>query len=537
MDNISLIAIDDERFNLLLLEEALKGEDIDVTTCFSADKGIELIKANDFDVLLLDVIMPGIDGFELRKIIRESRPHLPIIYLTAIVDTIDNSLIEKISQDKLTYYMRKPFVRDELVKMIRNTVAKKRSEEQSQELYSGIMEDLALAAEVQRLLIPDWVILDEDVIVSSIYEPSQKISGDMFDMIRLSSGKYFFFIGDIAGHGVQAALYMSAIQSVLKMIIGMGNWDITTHEVLNRLNLVFCTELGQEKYMTCMVGIFDFAANELEFFNAGHPNLAVFNPESGVVELLNPGSKGGIPVGWDKYYEYKKEDVIHYKFSDDSIFFMTTDGTFEISNSNDQMLGFEKMIKLLDSLVHDQDSAVIPYRVREALPQMGYSVPIDDMTIITVKKVVREQEKKGFKYWMIHPLVQEVNKLCTESEKYIVDYTSDIELSVKIELILGEFLNNIVMHGLGNSQQSRPGILVQIKIAENEVIVKILDKGKKWSFNTSPVPISEDLWNKDEQFATSGRGMTIIRSIASEISRNRYNDLNETVFKIRRTPR
>jgi anti-sigma regulatory factor (Ser/Thr protein kinase) len=168
---------------------------------------------------------------------------------------------------------------------------------------------------------------------------------------------------------------------------------------------------------------------------------------------------------------------------------------------------------------------------------MGYSVPIDDMTMITVKKVDREQEKKGFKYWMIHPLMLEVNKLCTECEKYIIDYTGEIELSVKIELILGEFLNNIVMHGLENSQQSRPGILVQIKITDKDVIIKILDKGKKWSFNTSPVPISEDLWNKDEQFATSGRGMTIIRSLASEISRNRYNDLNETVFKIRREPR
>ncbi len=532
MDNISLLAIDDERFNLLLLEEALKSEDISVTTCTSADKGIELIKANDYDVLLLDVIMPGIDGFELRKIIRESRPHLPIIYLTAIVDTIDNSLIEKISQDKLTYYMRKPFVRDDLVRMIRSTVAKRRSEEQTKELYTGIMEDLALAAEVQRLLIPDWVILNDDVIVSSIYEPSQKISGDMFDMIRLASGKYFFFIGDIAGHGVQAALYMSAIQSVLKMIIGMGNWEVTTHEVLSRLNWVFCTELGQEKYMTCMVGIFDFATNELEFFNAGHPNLAVFNPETGMVELLNPGSKGGIPVGWDRYYEYKEEDVIKYKFSDDSIFFMTTDGTFEISNSNDQMLGFDKMIQLLDSLVHDQDSAIIPYRVREALPQMGYSVANDDMTIITVKKIVPEQEKSGRKCWMIHPMVQEVNKLCADCEKYIVDYTGDIELSVKVELILGEFLNNIVMHGLENSQQSRPGILVQMKISDKEVTIKILDKGKKWSFNTSPVLPTEDIWNKDEQYATSGRGMTIIRSIASEISRNRYKDLNETVFKI-----
>lgn len=532
--DIKLIAIDDEKFNLLLLEEALKGEGIEVTTCISADKGLEQIKNNNFDVAVLDVIMPGIDGFELRKIIRESRPQLPIIYLTAIVDTMDNDLIDKISQDKLTYYMRKPFIRDDLVKMIKSTVAKKRSDDATNERFSGLMEDLALAAEVQRLLVPDWVVLEEEVLVSSLYEPSQKISGDIFDIIRLSPGRFFFFIGDIAGHGVQAALYMSAVQSIIKMIIGVDKLKLATHEVLNRLNSIFCTELGGENYMTCLVGIFDFNRNNLEFFNAGHPNLAVYNPVTGVVELLNPGNKGGIPIGWDKYYEYGSDDVIEYDFSDDSVFYMTTDGVFEISNSNNQMLGFDKMIRLVETIIPDQDSAVIPYRVREALPQMGYSVATDDMTILTIRKMAKNEDSANKKIWLTAPIITQLNKLCSECEKFIIDQTGEMELAVKIELLLGEFLNNIVMHGLENRQQTRPGILVQAKINETDVELRILDKGKKWTFSTSPATITEDIWSRNDQFATSGRGMAIIRSIAHSISRNRYRDLNESVFRVRR---
>jgi serine phosphatase RsbU (regulator of sigma subunit)/anti-sigma regulatory factor (Ser/Thr protein kinase) len=430
--------------------------------------------------------------------------------------------------------MRKPFVRDELVKMVKSTVAKKRSEDATNERYSGLMEDLALAAEVQRLLVPDWVVLEDEVLVSSLYEPSQKISGDIFDIIRLSPGRFFFFIGDIAGHGVQAALYMSAVQSIIKMIIGVDKVKLSAHDVLNRLNSIFCTELGGENYMTCLAGILDFNRNNLEFFNAGHPDLAVYNPLTGNVELLSSGDKGGIPIGWDKYYEYSSSDVVEYSFSDDSVFFMTTDGVFEISNSNDQMLGFDKMIRLVETIIPDQDSAVIPYRVREALPQMGYNVANDDMTILTIRKMIRNEDNPNRKIWLTAPIITQLNKLCTECEKFVLETTGEMELAVKIELMLGEFLNNIVMHGLENRQQTRPGILVQIKISDDDIELRILDKGNKWTFSTSPTSITEDIWSRNDQFATSGRGMAIIRSIAHSISRNRYRDLNESVFRIRR---
>ncbi|MFA7231175.1 MAG: SpoIIE family protein phosphatase [Victivallaceae bacterium] len=389
--DIKLLAVDDEKFNLLLLQEALKNEGVEVNPCSSADKALELIKNNNFDVALLDVIMPGIDGFELRKLIREYDPRLPIIYLTAIVDTIDNDLIEKISEDKFTYYMKKPFVRDELVRQIKNAVESRRSEDQTHQYYSGLEKDLSLASEVQRLLIPDWIVLEDDILISSIYEPSKKVSGDMFDIIKLGPGKYFLFIGDIAGHGIQAALYMSAVQSVIKMIIGLGNGKIATHEILNRLNWIFCTELGQDNYMTCIVAIFDFNCNHLEFFSAGHPSIFEFNNESGKINVLNPKNKGGIPVGWDKNYEYHEGDSVSVSFRDDSIFFASTDGSFEITNQKDEMLGIEKMLQLLESIAPSQESPVIPYRVREALPQMGYDVAEDDICIISIKRVQRNQ--------------------------------------------------------------------------------------------------------------------------------------------------
>lgn len=532
---IKLIAVDDEKFNLLLLTEALKDEGIEIDTSSSADEAISLIKKNDYDIALLDIIMPGIDGFEMRKVIRETRPKLPIIYLTALVDTIDSDLVERISEDKFTYYIKKPFNRDELIKMINNSVEKKRAEEETYQMYSGMVEDLTLASEVQRLLVPDWLTIEDKVTISSVYAPSQKVSGDIFDIIKLASGKYFVFIGDISGHGVQAALYMSAVQSVLKMIIGYGQaQEVKPHEVLNRLNWIFCTELAQGNYMTCIIGIFDFDNNCVDFFNAGHPNMVEFNAVTESIKILHDTDKGGIPIGWDRNYEYLEEDTMRLKFSDDSVFFLCTDGAFEVSDNNGRMLGLEKLVSVMESIAQSKDPVVVPYLTREALDQMGYVKRPDDMCIISVSQQHIPVSGVTRLSRLIPPMMSEVDKLCQLGERFVMENMGDIKVAVKVELLIGEFLNNIIMHGLDNNQQARPGIFVQLDVHENEVVLKVLDKGKKWAFSTSTTTLSEDIWEKNDQYATAGRGMQIIRSIAAEISRNRYSGLNETVFRIRK---
>jgi anti-sigma regulatory factor (Ser/Thr protein kinase) len=111
-----------------------------------------------------------------------------------------------------------------------------------------------------------------------------------------------------------------------------------------------------------------------------------------------------------------------------------------------------------------------------------------------------------------------------ECEAFVTKHTQNVEMAVKVELLLGEFLNNVIIHGLDNRQQARPGVLVDILISGDKVELVILDKGKKWTFSTKPAAITEDIWDEHDKFATSGRGMSIIRSIASNIRRNRYNE-------------
>ena len=104
-----ILAVDDEKFNLLLLESCLQSESCDLVTCNDALKAFSEFKKADFDVILLDILMDGIDGFEVRQLIRSRNKKIPIIFLTSLLDDINSTLVNRITADQYSYYLNKSF--------------------------------------------------------------------------------------------------------------------------------------------------------------------------------------------------------------------------------------------------------------------------------------------------------------------------------------------------------------------------------------------------------------------------------------------
>lgn len=533
-NNINLLAVDSDAVNLLLLEETLKNKDISIDCCSVGDEAIDLAKKNNYDIILLDIVMPDMDGFELRKLIREYDQYVPIIFLTAIIDTVHNDLLEKISADQATYYMKKPFDLTRLIEMIKNLVQNYRSEDKTRKYYTTLEGNLDLASEVQNLLLPNWIRVEKDCMMSSLYRPAYKVSGDIFELISISPGRYFVLLGDIAGHGIQAALYMSAIQALIRTIIMVSD-DIKIDDILNRLNTFFCVDMQKKNYMTCLAGLFDFNVNKLQFISAGHLSFFMHDAKSGGVELLNPENKGAIPVGWIDDYKFScKTEAVELDFDDDSSFFGITDGIIEASTKNGRILGIEKFTSMLEKSASSTISPLVPYHFCDAMEKSGYNVVEDDVCMIMIKKNKCIKNDKTHLSLTSMPTIMHTDSLGIECESFIIKNTGDERLAVQIELLLNEFLNNILMHGLEKRRDEGPKILVDLQINEDEVILKVWDKGKSWTFNTTKIAIDENIWDDNNKLATAGRGMAIIKDIAEKIECNRYGDLNETSFIIKR---
>ena len=117
-----ILAVDDEKFNLLLLESCLQSESCDLVTCNDALKAFSEFKKADFDVILLDILMDGIDGFEVRQLIRSRNKKIPIIFLTSLLDDINSTLVNRITADQYSYYLNKSFNKKTLIEKIEQAV-------------------------------------------------------------------------------------------------------------------------------------------------------------------------------------------------------------------------------------------------------------------------------------------------------------------------------------------------------------------------------------------------------------------------------
>ncbi len=533
---IKILAVDDEKFNLILLTESMKRFGFQVEGTDSPMAAIEMIKHGDYDIALLDIIMPGLDGFEARRIIRDNKPRLPIIFLTSLIDTFDNDLIQKISDDNHSYYVKKPFNANELAARIESVVSVVREEASTKESYSEIMDDLKLAAEVQQFLIPDWLHVDDSILISSLYEPSQLISGDIFDVINIRENCYFFFVGDISGHGIQAALYMSAVQAMVKMIVSSGSGEAAPCDALNQLNYMFSSEISSKSYMTAITGIIDFDANIMTFYNAGHPGIFEYNPVTKQMHEHKDTNKGGFPVGWDSSFVYKEEDMETFGFADESMFFLVTDGILEIMDSEDNQISQDTITSLIQSISDVKEPIFVPFVFRESLEQIGYTKSGDDITMLMFKKLSPQTGDKQVFQRMMPPNITQVDGLCRDCAEFVMAQVEDSKIAAKVELLVGEFLNNVIMHGHKPHQQARPGIHIKVVIEEKHVLVKVHDKGGEWQYEEPDREKGheDDLWSADEKYATAGRGMKIIRELTAETRRLRSHGVNETVFTINR---
>ena len=200
-DVIKVLAVDDVEANLMIIRGCLKGDSFEVVTCTNAVDALQKFKEQYFDILLLDVIMPGIDGFELRKLIRATDPDRPIIFLTSMVEDKNMTMLNQITWDANTYYLNKAVGKKTLIQKITEVVTTYRRKLMEHKYSDQLEEERVLAGDLQKVLLPNWCICNDDLLFSSIYVPYMHVSGDLYEIIPFGDSKYLFIIGDISGHG------------------------------------------------------------------------------------------------------------------------------------------------------------------------------------------------------------------------------------------------------------------------------------------------------------------------------------------------
>jgi sigma-B regulation protein RsbU (phosphoserine phosphatase) len=348
---MSIIVVDDNLTNQLIILRILENAGYrDFMTASSANELFGLLKMNTsniqelpVDLILLDMMMPEIDGVEACRRIQEI-PHLrdiPIVFVTAMGDS--NKMAEALDAGAIDYVM-KPINKIELLARIRSALRLKYEKDWHKERDQRIQSELDLAKQVQGSVLSQ-PLDDENVNIEAIYQPSFELAGDFYAWYRISENRYGIILLDMMGHGISSSLVCMFISSALQDTIKQKTDPEQVISELNRyMNQLFMIDKLVNYYFTAIYLVLDTEKQTIEYVNAGHPPGLVFMDDE-VITL----EQSSCAVGFFQNMTINK-GKLQYKNPIQIILY--TDGLIALSQEDREMnlTGFNQRLKLYKDL-------------------------------------------------------------------------------------------------------------------------------------------------------------------------------------------
>jgi len=245
-------------------------------------------------------------------------------------------------------------------------------------------KELELAKEIQKHLLPKHFPLSDVVEIGTIYEPSKHIGGDFYDVVQLDTHRIAYIIGDVSGHGIPAALFMTQCMSLIRAHIKM---DLSLAKVLEKTNKMLYGLAKPDMFATVFIGIYDSFYNHFTYINAGHnPPLLVRTswdiPTKDFHPLMMLTAEGmALNCVPELHLEEKKLQL----YAGDLVL-LYTDGLIDATNVNGESFGESKLKGLLTEL-KNESAAIIAERMYEHLTNFTKDTKIekDDMAALILK--------------------------------------------------------------------------------------------------------------------------------------------------------
>ena len=359
------LIVDDDPVNLQVLRNHLALEQIQTTSAQSGREALRLLGEHVFDLVLLDVMMPGLTGYDVCRTIRERHSHseLPVIMLTAKNRLHD---LEEALEHGANDYLSKPFEARELRARVRTMLAL-RDAARTQSEFSALQSEIELARRIQQSLIPEEAPVVAGLQVAAHYRAMQRVGGDFYDF-RAGHNRLAILMADVSGHGVPAALIVSMVH--LAFWFQKENLE-SPDLIFGRMNEILYGNIGDEFVTACYLH-FDTVAGSLVVGNAGHPPLMIWRKRAQKLLKLRPRGRilGLLP---DPRFETERLEL---EVGDRILIY--TDGALEAPSADQEIFGEERLAAALRDNQDRDPGQFIEDLIQTLLDWSGGPDKIDD---------------------------------------------------------------------------------------------------------------------------------------------------------------
>ena len=284
-----ILIVDDAVINLLFLRNILMhGGFTDIRTVENGEEALQLCDSYTPDIIILDLVMEGMDGFECCRRIRARAEggDVPILIQTALTDQ-DQKI--RTFREGATDFITKPIFPDELYARVIVHLEKQLALKKLQSYKQRVEHELATARELQTAILPrpaeiEAISAAAELDIASYFKPSSELGGDFWGIKQLAPHLVAFWIVDFSGHGVAAALNVFRLHTCLQEESSAAT---KPGEYLAEMNERLIQLLPRGQFATMFYGIIDTARNELRYASAGAPHPIVLHAKGHVSQTLD----------------------------------------------------------------------------------------------------------------------------------------------------------------------------------------------------------------------------------------------------------
>ena len=331
LKNARVLVVDDNEMNRDMLARRLARIGMDTDTAEDGNSGLEKILTGNYELVMLDIMMPDIDGIEVLKRVREfySKSELPIIMATAKDEGSD--LAEALSLGA-NDYVTKPLDFQVVRARVENVLGYTRAVAELTIANERMSRDLEAAARVQQSLLPDEQVDIDGAEFMWYYRPCDELAGDGLNLFRCDDEHVAMYVMDVSGHGVAASLLSVSVTHHLSQMIGSPDVDaqralageniVSPAWLASSLNTHFPMQSVGRHYFTLVYGVLNVKTRQFCFVSAGSPGPLVVHAD-GTSEVHDVPA---VPVGMFPDSEY--EDTVIQLQAGDRLY-LHSDGLYE----------------------------------------------------------------------------------------------------------------------------------------------------------------------------------------------------------------
>jgi phosphoserine phosphatase RsbU/P len=380
----TILVVDDNEMNRDLLSRRLRRDGHTVVIAEHGRAALDELARAPYDLVLLDIMMPELTGFEVLEILKNDAAlqHIPVVMITAATeeDSIVRCLL--LGADD---HLPKPFNPAILRARVASSLAKKRLHDGEQRYAQSLARELEIGREIQLGFLPDALPTADGWELRAHFRPARQVAGDFYDAFALPGGRVALVLADVCGKGVGAALFMALFRSLLRALAepefaaAATTGDGLCATVQGTNDYIARTHGRANMFATAFVAVLDPATGALDYVNAGHEPPAILDAGGAVRARLQPTGPalGLLP---DLVFTVASE-----RLAAGETLFAYTDGVVDARDPNDVAFGEDRLMELLHT--EPATAARLLERIDAALSaHIAAAEQFDDVAMLATRR-------------------------------------------------------------------------------------------------------------------------------------------------------